>query len=267
MAHVHRPRSSVARMARLMAATSARVAHEISLVLLPRGCAGCGKPDEVLCPDCRALFSGRVVRSMPAPLVASGRCVSCADYSGAVRHAILRWKDHGDAEVGSLFGRLLSQRAVPEVLGFLETSGASHRIPIRVVPAPSSPGSIARRGRFHAPEIARPVASALRGVGLDARYVEALRMRAGTRKSVQGSVRSRQSRAGSRIRLDEGRLLRAGGEVPPVIVLVDDICTTGSTLLGCARVLRVSGYRVICAVTLAAVEEGGEDEEEGWDLS
>ncbi len=40
-------------------------------------------------------------------------------------------------------------------------------------------------------------------------------------------------------------------EVPPYVLLVDDVYTTGSTLRECARVLKSGGAEIVCALTLA----------------
>lgn len=68
-------------------------------LLLPRACAGCDRPDCVLCPSCAALF--QQTESFPAPGYACGSGYACAVYAGPVRQAILGWKDHGDEEVGA----------------------------------------------------------------------------------------------------------------------------------------------------------------------
>lgn len=63
-------------------------------LLFPRGCAGCDKPDEVLCEACRALFSQPTAQSFDG--VAMQRWFACGWYRGTVRRAVLAWKDHGD---------------------------------------------------------------------------------------------------------------------------------------------------------------------------
>ena len=103
-------------------------------LILPRGCAGCDKPDEVLCGECRALFSRHTdvpfnglpdgVPSMPADMPGSmsgalnGK-VSAASrqpahtmihvagaYQGNARRAILSWKDRGDVECDRAFSQV-----------------------------------------------------------------------------------------------------------------------------------------------------------------
>lgn len=232
------------------AAQVAGALREMDLMLFPRGCAGCGAPDDVLCPSCMPLFDCPVRREFPPALISSGYCYSCCSYAGAVRRAILQWKDHDDVQVGRLFARFLSHRAC-EVVPPICTPGSR----IAVVPLPSTRASIARRGRFHTVEISRPVSRALEhslaGQEIAVRHVCAVNFHVGARKSVKGTVAQRQHRSRTQmyVRSRAYPILRAY----PSVILVDDICTTGSTLLGCSRVLRAAGFHVLCAMTLAAV--------------
>ena len=49
------------------------------------------------------------------------------------------------------------------------------------------------------------------------------------------------------------RSASGGGPVPGVVVLIDDVATTGATLDSCAQVLRRSGVREVRALTAARV--------------
>lgn len=50
---------------------------------------------------------------------------------------------------------------------------------------------------------------------------------------------------------DVFRVYLAGAEMPQYVVLIDDVCTTGSTLQECAKVLKSAGVLRVEAVTLA----------------
>ena len=79
----------------------ARACSMVVNLLFPRGCAGCDKPDEVLCEACRALFSQPTAQSFDG--VAMQRWFACGWYRGTVRRAVLAWKDHGDEECDRAF--------------------------------------------------------------------------------------------------------------------------------------------------------------------
>lgn len=243
------------------------VGHDILAILTPRGCAGCGKPDDVLCEACTEKLWNPVTRSLPPRLVACGKVFSCCAYDGPMRAAILRWKDHGDLEVGALFAQAM-QRLVQTVVGKSDAETTSttmtgsrdlYRVPrIAVIPAPSSPASRARRGRLQTRELAVAVTRGLSDVGVSAHVEEALALRSAASKSVRlQGVRSRQQRSTSGFRPSLRFLIpplrRHFLEAYSAAILVDDICTTGSTILGCCRQLDSLQIPVLAVFTLASV--------------
>ena len=70
-----------------------RACSQVIDLLFPRGCAGCDKPDDVLCEDCMALFSHSSAQIFDG--VAMGSWFACGWYRGTVRKAVLAWKDQG----------------------------------------------------------------------------------------------------------------------------------------------------------------------------
>ena len=78
--------------------------------LFPRGCAGCDRPDEVLCGDCRSLFANWRNRELVSGQETQGavHTWSASTYQGVVRHAILAWKDHDDTELDTIFGEVMA---------------------------------------------------------------------------------------------------------------------------------------------------------------
>ncbi|MBT1171035.1 ComF family protein [Bifidobacterium sp. SO4] len=231
-------------------------------VLLPRGCAGCDRPDEVLCPDCRALFDGCHERELQGRT--SGSAYAAAIYQGFARHAILDWKDHDDVELDGPFAEiivdLLGRSGLPETLSETLRHAASHG-PVLVVPAPSSRQSTRRRGRRHLMPLAEALADALCGMGVDAVPARVLASTAGGGRSVQQvSSAQRAQRIGGHVEAIPlpDRPLRGA-----VAVLVDDIITTGSTLRQCMASLRGAGAVPVGALALAhAVVRYGSDEED-----
>lgn len=212
--------------------------------LFPRGCAGCDRPDEVLCGDCRSLFANWRNRELVSGQETQGavHTWSASTYQGVVRHAILAWKDHDDTELDTVFGEVMTS--------LLEHSAISvscrQQTAVLVVPVPSSRTSIRRRGRRHIDPLAKAVANALCGHGLDAKPYRALTSIASGGRSVQqASSAQRAQRIGGRIALGSDALMQG-----QQVVLVDDIITTGSTLRQCAQTCRQAGAEVIGAMTL-----------------
>lgn len=231
----------------LISQTLSATAREIKDLLLPRGCAGCDAPDEVLCDACAANFEQSIIRSH-AHTGSTYPSFACSEYRGESRRAILRWKDHGDEELTTPFCRLMSKRVRrDDSMGLLRVYVGS-RSPILVVPAPSTMQSMRRRGRCHMMPLAKAVADELQAWGMPATAVQLLSVAGGTNKAVQ------QSRAIQRSQRLQGRL-HVKQQLPygTHAILVDDIVTTGSTLTSCGRALSDAGITPIAAYALASV--------------
>ncbi|WP_055427049.1 ComF family protein [Bifidobacterium aesculapii] len=212
---------------------------DMTNLILPRGCAGCDAPDEVLCPSCAALFACVVPFTPPADGIAS---YACSVYKGATRRVILAWKDHADAECDrALSGamRVLASQVTRTVTG-----GAM----MVVVPAPSSARSARRRGRRHLMPVARSLAAWYRSMGVRARAVDALSVHAAG-KAVETMGRAgRVARVtGSHINVRDAASVRGCD-----VILIDDIVTTGATMRACVTSLEAAGGRVAACLALAS---------------
>ena len=114
-----------------------------------------------------------------------------------------------------------------------------------VVPVPLHPRRERARGFNQADDLARqlglPVARLLRRV----RY---------TAPQIDLPADERQQNVRDAFALD--RLPTPGSRLPGVIVLVDDVSTTGATLDACARALKAGGVKEVRALTAARVVTG-----------
>ena len=216
-----------------------RCGAQVCNLLFPRGCAGCDAPDEVLCAACWALFAQ--CRERDADSGGGARIWSASIYQGAVRRAILDWKDHDDTELDGPFGRimvsLLNKTPIP-------SSCLGHRV--LVVPVPSSRASMRRRGRAHTAPLAKSVAGALRGYGVDARPCNALSSSTKARSVQQVSSAQRARRITGHVRVK--RDLIGNGDA---VLLVDDIVTTGATVRQCVQAFQQAGTKVVGVLVLA----------------
>ena len=247
------PSSASSRLRQAAYAVASAMAGSALDLLAPRACAGCDRPDLLLCPSCRSLLFRPL--SVPAPAYAVGLALACAPYRGSVRRIILSWKDHDNRPLDRPLGQVMADLA-PALSRLIDPLlRPKPAKAILVVSAPSSRASLRRRGRVHLEPILLSLVQALQRQSLAAQVEPALIMNSVRTKSVQaGGRRNRSRRLAGRIAVaDPSRL--AGH---PVLV-VDDIITTGSTIRQCARALEAAGALPLAALALAAVPPGHED--------
>ncbi|WP_406169821.1 ComF family protein [Streptomyces sp. NBC_00996] len=102
--------------------------QDLTDLVLPAECGGCGRPRTVLCPECRAVLSGAApsrVRPVPEP---AGLPVvhAAAPYEDEVRAALLAHKERGALALAAPLGVALAG-AVRAGLGHLRRPGPDGR--------------------------------------------------------------------------------------------------------------------------------------------
>lgn len=207
---------------------------DLARLIVPVACAGCGLEDVRLCESCSAPWWEEPIRAEEGAgrLAVVGRSAlpvwAIAELDGAPHRAIGTWKDGRRRDLDGFF-RDAARRAAAQVAQHLPAM-------VTVVPVPSKPRSVRRRGVAISVLLANGV-----GRELGAHTTEALRA-SGTRSKGRSSV-GRWDAAGVRVTRRLG---------PTPVVLVDDVMTTGATLARAADALEVAGTPVIAALVLAA---------------
>ncbi|MDO4784185.1 MAG: ComF family protein [Propionibacteriaceae bacterium] len=194
-------------------------------LLLGGNCLGCGAAGLWLCASCEAELGVcvpvRVSRpGFPEPIWAAG------PYRGALKGLIPAYKDAQALHLARPLGRLLASCVSRLGAGAL------------LVPLPSSPGAVRRRGDDHMRRLVRKAASWL---DPEPRLAVALRARAhGDQAELSAGAR-------------QGNLAHTMSAAPGCgdVIVCDDIVTTGASLAEARRALLEAGYRVRGAAVIA----------------
>jgi predicted amidophosphoribosyltransferase len=186
-------------------------------LVLPVHCGGCGAPGVLLCRTCGVARPVRVALD-GLPVVAA------APYADGLRAALIAYKERGRRDLARPLAALLAIS-----LGLIDCPDA------RLVPVPSSAAARRERGGDHVVRLARRCG----------RTSTPLRLGRSVRDSAGLDIAARAANLAGAMRAD-------GPRGSPRAVLVDDIVTTGATLLEAARALRAAGWTVPGAVVVAA---------------
>lgn len=191
-------------------------------LVLPRACLGCGRPGRALCPAC----------AVPAPVsveLPDLHVTAAARYEGVVRAALLAYKERNRRDLAGPLAGLLAVA--------LDECGVTDRaVGAVLVPVPSSRAARRTRGGDHLVPIARRAAPG--------RVRPAIRLARAVRDSAGlGTAERADNLHGAMV---------ASRPVAPAAILIDDITTTGATLVEAARALRAAGWRVAGAAVIAA---------------
>lgn len=207
-------------------------------LLVPQECAGCGRPGRSWCAGCAVTTAG-------APLVVPGplRCRAAAAHAGPVARAVTAFKDSGTRSLARPLAGLLAAAAL-DVLA--DTGAARDGAEVWLVPVPARPRARRARGADHMEVLAGGAARALRRRGVRAHRLPALAHVRGSRDQV-GLTRA--ERAANVAGTLAARPVPAG-----LLVVVDDVTTTGATLAEAARALRAATGR--CALAAAVTWAG-----------
>jgi len=212
-------------------------------------CMACGEPGQEgrdLCGACHAdlPWQGPACLRCALPIPLAGTCGHCLqsspplgelhavfDYAFPLDRLLPRLKFHRDFAAGRVLAQCMADR-----LAALPRPGA-------MVPIPLHRARLRHRGYDQALELARPLARAL-GIPLVDR---ALGRRKTTRAQSRLDADARQRNLRDAFHVD------AGIPLPPHVVLVDDVMTTGATLHAAAGVLHRAGVARVDAWVCARV--------------
>ena len=244
-----------------------RILESLADLLLGACCPGCHAPGVGLCEQCVAAVrpAPRIICDGPPPVVA------CLPYRDPIPNVVTAYKDRGAGWLDETLGDWLAAGLGPVLT-------ADEQVP-RVVPMPSDPAAVRRRGADHARDLAQAAvrrcgeaagtqATARRAAGRSAGLAElgATRHRPDGRRLAslvsRGNdvvvpllkrtryVRDQLEVSHERRAANQDSSMRAVPGHGPVVV-IDDVRTTGASLAEACRALTEGGYQVRAAVVLA----------------
>ena len=216
------------------------VAASLLDMALPAACAGCSAEGVAFCSDCR---SGLEIRlhvpagvpiglpaALPMPLA---QLEWCAPFSGPVRGALHQLKYAGERRLAGPLATALAAR--------WKAAGVGGEL---LVPVPVHADRARRRGYDQAVLLAAEASRQLR-----IPWLAALERTRNTSPQFDLGRRARRTNVAGAF--DLRGPLQAGSVRGRWIVLVDDVVTTGSTLVACAEALYSAGAVAVSAVTVA----------------
>ena len=223
--------------------------------LWPTRCVLCDAPGALVCADCGkklpVIDQWKACEQCGAPL---GRvqCCECNDvrlgsfgfasfpleglrsvfaFTDDVGSIVRVWKDGGEQRLGAWMAAAMAACIDPSWLVHVPT----------VTAVPATKAALARRGFDHGAALAREVA-----LRLDVPYAMLLERPSAHDQRDFGRA-GRLSNVSGKFSVREHLML------PDTVLLVDDVCTTGSTLYGASRALKASGVRRVYGITFARV--------------
>lgn len=209
-------------------------------------CVGCRAPGRPLCAACSELLprEGHPVRPTPCPdgLVP---CFAAGEYDDVLRAMILAHKEHTVLGLARPLGRVLGGVAAPLLPGRGSLSV--------LVPVPSRPGVVRRRGHDPMARVTRAAAGRFRAAGADVVVLPLLQVAAAVADQAGLSATARAANLAGSMRVRPGPRIRLARSSAPVSVFVcDDVLTTGATAREAQRALEDAGLPVRAVVTVAA---------------
>ncbi len=224
----------------------------ITETLWPTRCGACDKPGNLLCETCESILPfidactacprcgaayGRIqcCECNAVMLASSGREVlpfnrmaSAVELRDDTHRIISVYKDSGEQRLAEIIAAIMARYIAPEWI-----CGAT------VTCIPATTAAMHRRGFDHAELLATSLASR---IGLD---FQKLIARPHTRDQRQLSRRMRLAN------MNRIMSLADDAHVPPKVIVVDDVCTTGATLYAAADALRDGGACELFGLTFA----------------
>lgn len=221
---------------------SARAALDL---VAPGRCAGCGQHVSVpLCESCaRQLGDGDPVARWISTAAGPVPAFAAARYEGSVRAALIAYKERGRRDVGADLAAALTRAAMTAAAGGLLASSGL------LAPVPSSRDAVRERGYDAVAQLATKASRHMRRLGFDVAVAPVLRQARSVADQAGLPIgRRRSNMSGALVVAPQRDRDMVAGRV---VLVVDDIVTSGATAADACRALVECGAIVAAVVAVA----------------
>lgn len=219
---------------------------DLLALVWPCACLVCGVADRELCSGCMRTLHGRAGRAALFWSPAGTKIWAFGAYDGDLRTLLIACKHEGRIRIA----RVLSELLCGPLRAALRACDGP--VPPLIVTVPSRPAKVRERGFRHVDMLVRLSLRCLRARGDPPAYLAtgALTTLPGRTGQVGLQAMQRERNAALvRVPRRMRGLLRGRN-----VVLVDDIVTTGSTLMAATRALAAADARVVGIVVLGVTK-------------
>lgn len=216
-------------------------------VLFPSLCLGCGREGSFFCSSCRRklpYLRGPVCRSCGRPVANTATCAECYKsppevdsmrapfiFDGIIRSAVHQFK-YRDV-------RALAKPLADFLFNYIKENGIRTDV---LVPVPLHKNRLKERGYNQAELLAQQLGKLTRWPVEKGALV---RLRDAPPQASTATAKERRRNVEGAFSC-QNSLLKG-----KAVLLIDDVCTTGATINGCAAVLKKLPVASVCALTVA----------------
>jgi predicted amidophosphoribosyltransferase len=200
-------------------------------------CISCAAPGYWLCPSCLSAWNTSVKKNS-----IDGKPIYFkSDYTSKTASVILAAKEGNDLNAIALLASAISQ-SIAFSIADLRLSEV-----ITLITIPSAPSAIRRRGQDHINTLAKYVQRDLQQKSITAYYAPILFQKKSIRDQSQLSSQQRMENT-------KGKFAVKSCEIPQgAVYLIDDLITTGASMLEGVRALSEAKITIAVGVTACAV--------------
>ena len=205
-------------------------------IVFPQECLGCDKKGEIICLNC-------ILKIKRAERETESNIIACFDYrESIIKKAIWNLKYHGRFAIGKILGELLYENLLEDISEIrMYTEGS----PILVIPAPLFKTRQKERGYNQAEIIASSFCNSKKEIFELKNNIVV--------KQKNTEQQAKLTNKNKRLKNTQGafKVINTEDVKGRTIIVIDDVTTTGGTILEIIKVLKKSGAKKVIGFAVA----------------